>query len=440
MNIVGTAFMLTVKEGIKINTLTEKIKHELDGKSIAILGFGREGKATYEFIKKYVNYTDLAIADKSHIEVAEKVYLGNNYCDELNKYDIIIKSPGIAFKDIKDKVDLDKVTSETELFLKFYRQNMIGITGTKGKSTTSSLVYSILKDAEKDVRLVGNIGVPMFGCLENLANDTILVCEMSSHQLENCKFSPHIAVLLNIFEEHLDHYESYEEYQLAKVNIFRHQNEDDFVIYSENSKIVEDYVKKYAKAKKNAVNIDEIFETNLIGEHNQFNISVAATVMKIFDVSIEVVKNAVKEFHGLPHRLEFVGVYDGIYYYNDSISTIPEATIKAVESLKNVDTLILGGMDRGIHYDSLVNFLSDGKVRNVVLMYETGKRIAKELNGEGVYLVENLTEAVNLAKKLTYKDKICLLSPAAASYGYFKNFEERGDKFKELIITKKCFA
>ena len=405
----------------------------MSGKSIVILGFGREGKATYEFIKKYVHYTDLAVADKVRVELPETVYYGETYCEHLNCYDVVIKSPGVTFKELKDKVDFTKVTSETELFLKFYRKNMIGITGTKGKSTTSSLVYEILKKAQKDVRLVGNIGVPMFECLENITDDTLLVCEMSSHQLENINFSPHISILLNIFEEHLDHYASYEEYQLAKVNIFRHQSGEDVLLYNTKNEIVEKYVEKFAHGRIVVLPVNEHFESFLVGEHNQLNIGAAVRVAEIFDVSKTTIKEAVKNFHGLPHRLEFAGVYDEIYFYNDSISTIPEATIKAIESLKDVDTLILGGMDRGIHYDSLIRFLNEGNVRNVILAYETGKRIAKELTIKGVYVVENLQEAVKTAKKITQKNKICLLSPAAASYGYFKNFEERGEKFKEWI-------
>ena len=416
-----------------MTNLIKNIKNELDGKAILILGFGREGKATYEFIKKYVDYSSLAIADKNEIDLPEKTFCGKDYCENLSGFDVVIKSPGIAYKDLKNKIDFSKVISETELVLKYYRKNMIGVTGTKGKSTTSSLIYAILQEAKMNSRLVGNIGVPLFQCLENMTDETILVCEMSSHQLENVTVSPHIGVFLNLFEDHLDHYNSYEDYQLAKVNIFRHQSFEDYVVYNEEHELVKAYVENYAQGKRIAFPFPISFSNQLVGEHNQKNISVAVSVAKILGVSEDIIEKAISEFRGLPHRLEFVGTYDGVLYYNDSISTIPEATMNAVESLKDVDTLILGGMDRGIHYDSLVSYLNEGKVRNVVLAYETGKRIAKELVCEGVYLVEDLAEAVKMAKELTMKNKICLLSPAAASYGYFKNFEERGERFKELI-------
>ena len=403
----------------------------LNGKSILILGFGREGKATYEFIKKYVKYTSLGIADKNEIKAPEKVYFGDNYLEAVKGYDIVIKSPGIPFFGMEDEESI--VTSQTEMLLKANRENVIGITGTKGKSTTTTLIYNILSQAGIDVRLIGNIGVPPFSCLEDINDDTTLVCEMSSHQLENLNVSPHIAVILNIFEEHLDHYKSYEDYQLAKVNIFRHQNENDVVVYNKENELVKNYIEKFAKGKKLAFPYDYDVETKLIGEHNKKNVMAARLVAHEIGISEDEISKTVKDFSGLAHRLEFVGEFNGIKYYNDSISTIPEATINAIESLKDVDTVIIGGLDRGIHYDDFATYLMNCKVRNIILAYDTGKRIYSKMNPNRAILVKDLEEAVNLAKEVTENGKICLLSPAAASYGYFKNFEERGNKFKELI-------
>lgn len=408
-----------------------EIAKMLNGKSILILGFGREGKSTYEFIKKYVKYTSLGIADKNEIKVPEKVYFGENYLDAVLEYDVVIKSPGIPFFGIENEKAI--ITSQTDLILKANRENVIGVTGTKGKSTTTTLIFNILNQAGKDVRLIGNIGVPPLSCLDDINDDTILVCEMSSHQLENLTVSPHIAVILNIFEEHLDHYNSYEDYQLAKVNVFRYQNSNDVVVYNMENKLVKDYVEKYAKGEKIEFPYEYDVETALLGEHNKKNVMAARLVAKQFRVDEEDIKQTVKNFSGLAHRLEFVGEFNGVKYYNDSISTIPEATINAIKSIENVNTVIIGGMDRGIHYDEFATYLENSGVENIILAYDTGKRIYEKMNNGKAILVKDLEEAVEVAKKVTKKGMACLLSPAAASYGFFKNFEERGERFKELI-------
>jgi len=413
--------------------IVSDIREFLNNKSILILGFGREGRSTYNFIKKYVNYTKLAIADKNEPKCDEKVYFGDKYLEALDEYEIIIKSPGIPFFNIPESCI---VTSQTELMLMANRKNMIGITGTKGKSTTSSLIYYILKKAGKNTKLVGNIGVPIFDCLDEITDDTLLVCEMSSHQLERVKYSPHIAVLLNIYEEHLDHYLSYEDYQLAKVNIFRYQKDEDVVVYSNENELVCNYINKYANGIKYSFPYDYDVKSNLLGEHNKKNIMAARLVAHKCGVGDTLIKEVLKEFKGLPHRLEFVGEFCGIKYYNDSISTIPEATIMAIKSLNNVDTVIIGGMDRGIHYENFIEFLEYSNVKNIILMYDTGFRIYEALNRDGVTYVKDLEEAVGLAKKVTRQGEICLLSPAAASYGFFKNFEERGEIFCELVKEK----
>jgi UDP-N-acetylmuramoylalanine--D-glutamate ligase len=220
---------------------------------------------------------------------------------------------------------------------------------------------------------------------------------------------------------------------LAKVNIFRWQDENAYFVYDFNNEILSNYADNYSKAKNINCNIEWTEEGNLIGEHNLFDVKIAVSIAKILKIDEVTIIKAIKEFKSLPHRLELVGEFDKIIYYNDSISTIPEATILAVKSLKKVDTLIIGGLDRGIHYDGLVEFLEKADVTNIICAYETGEKIHRLLTRSGKYLVDNLEEAVKLAKEITQKEKICLLSPAAASYGYFKNFEERGEKYKEYI-------
>lgn len=419
-----------------MNDIIKQLQDYFFDKKVLIMGFGREGKSTYSFLKTYVQTKLIAINDFSNISTDEKFYFKDEYVSEISNFDIIMKSPGIPVKDLILDNFKGEITSQTELMLRYNSKNMIGITGTKGKSTTSSLVYSILKEAGIDVRLIGNIGVPPFCCLEEISDDTILVCEMSSHQLEGVKYSPHISTLLNIYEEHLDHYKSYEDYQLAKVNIFRWQNEHDYFVYDFNNELISKYVTLYSKGQKLDCNIDWTEEGNLIGKHNLYDVKIAVKIAKLINIDNNIILKAIKEFKSLPHRLECVGTFEDIIYYNDSISTIPEATILAVNSLKTVDTLIIGGLDRGIDYSELINFLETSAVKNVICMYETGKKIYKLLTIDGKYFVDNLQEGVELAKHITQKGKICLLSPAAASYGYFKNFEERGNKFKEYIYSK----
>jgi len=416
-----------------MNKIINQLQNCFNNKRILIMGFGREGKSTYNFLKKYANPSFIAINDSVEIETEEKFYLKEEYVKDISSFDIIMKSPGIALKDLNLSSFNGNITSQTELMIKYNKQNMIGITGTKGKSTTSSLTYSILREADIDVRLIGNIGVPPFDCLEEINDNTKLVCEMSSHQLENIKFSPHISTLLNIYEEHLDHYNSYEYYQLAKVNIFRWQDTNDYFVYDFNNRMISNYVNKYSNANKIDCNIEWKEEGNLIGEHNLFDVKIAVSIARILSIREDIIVKAIKEFKSLPHRLEYAGKYNGVIYYNDSISTIPEATIMAVNSLKIVDTLIIGGLDRGIDYSPLIEFLEMSNIENIICVYETGEKIYKLLTREGKHFVDNLEEAVKLAKQVTEKEKICLLSPAAASYGYFKNFEERGNKFKEYV-------
>lgn len=423
--------------------LKQKIIDELKNKKVLILGFGREGRSTYNFIQNNNINCTVAIADKNEIVDEEiinsniKLHTGEKYLDSMVEYDVVMKSPGISLKDIDYSKLENKITSQTELFLKYASEKTIGITGTKGKSTTSSLIYNMLK-TEYNVILVGNIGRPVFEEIDKYSDMDYYVFELSSHQLEHVKYSPHISVLLNMYEEHLDHYNSYEEYKEAKRNIFKHQKETDYLIYNQDMKdiILGDYI-----LKQNILDISKIdfkIESNLIGKHNEYNVNVSATIAILLGIDkLNILKGA-REFKGLPHRLEYVGKYKDIHFVDDSIATIPEAAISAIESLENVGTVILGGMDRGIDYTRLIEYLNDSSLDNIVLMNDSGKKIYDKLNKanikNNIVLVNDLEEAVKYAIEHTRKNMTCLLSPAAASYGIFKNFEERGDKFKEYII------
>ena len=450
--------------------MIDKLLEYLENKKILILGFGKEGISTYKFIRKRFPNKKIYIADKTNANeemiLKDKnvdINFGDNYLDNLKDFDIIMKTPGISFVNIEIKDFKEKIKSQLELFLEFIDVTTIGVTGSKGKSTTSSLIYQILKDQNKDTVLMGNIGVPVFDCIEDIRESTIVVLEMSSHQLEYMDVSPNIAILLNIYEEHLDHYKSIKEYAEAKINIGRFQKENDYFIYNVDNKIIKECIdeietlndikyevsyngnlsndnsnKVYIKDGYIYINENKVYnindKRNLLGNHNLNNIMFVLAVCNILKLNLKKAKETISNFKGLEHRMEYVGKYNNIIYYNDSIATIPEATINSIRALKNVDTLILGGMDRGISYNEFIKFLNSGVVRNLICMPDTGYKIADSLNcSSNIYKVETLEEAVELSKKITRKDKICLLSPAAASYGFFKNFVEKGNKYKELV-------
>ena len=438
--------------------INDLIKY-LKGKKIIILGFGREGKSTYKFIRKYLKEQTIYIADqKEEDDFLENdknaVYInGKAYLKNLEEYDLIIKTPGISFVGIDTSKYIHKIKSQLELLLEFFNVFTIGVTGTKGKSTTSSLIYTILKEQNVKTMLLGNIGTPAFDYIDKIDKETVLVLEMSSHQLEYMDLCPNIAILLNIYPEHLDHYASFEKYAQAKCNIFKNQKEADYFIYNLDNEVLQKFVES-PKAKTYGVSLKESGDIciknnyvyfkekpiynirsprKLIGEYNLNNIMFALGVSRILKLDLDKTIKTIENFEPLHHRLEFVGKYNDISYYDNSIGTIPMATMEAVKVLKNVDTLIIGGMDRGLDYTEFIEFLNKSNITNVICMPKTGHDIAKKLKKEKVYIVETMEEAVKIAKKVTNKGKSCLLSPAAASYGFFKNFEEKGNIYQELV-------
>lgn len=459
--------------------MLENLLKYLENKKILIVGFGKEGEASYFFLRKHFPEKRLAIADKNMNLLEDKkflledinveVSLGEDYFRDAKEYDLILKTPGISLKDIDISSFKDKITSQLELLLEFVPCFTIGITGTKGKSTTSSLIYTVLKEQGKDAMLLGNIGEPIFRDLSLIKKDTILVLELSSHSLEYVKRSPNIAILLDIYEEHLDHYISFNHYIAAKFNISKFQTKKDNFIFNATNKYIKEFnftpkendyaifeigtdlteemlkqYKNYVCVKENRIycnerNIcDSNLNTNLKGTHNLNNILFVMALVDILKLDFSKSIKTIENFKTLEHRMEFVAEIDGIKYYNDSIATIPEATINAIKALKNVNTLIVGGKDRGVDLSELYEFLKASDLENIICLPKTGEYIFKELenSGKNCYLVNDLKDAVSKAKKITRKDSICLLSPAASSYGYFKNFEERGNLFKKYVLDK----
>ena len=422
-----------------------KIIEYLKDKTVLILGFGREGQSTLAYIKKYLPEKEMTVADKNSVSPDGKnikTVCGENYLDCVNDFDLVMKSPGISFRDVEVS-ESTEVTCQVDMFLRFADCHKVGITGSKGKTTTSTLIYEMLKAAGKDARLIGNIGVPVFEVLESVTPDTYAVTEMSSHQLEFTRTSPEVAVLTNIYEEHLDHYKGgFTGYVNAKLHIMKYQSGNDAFIYNADQG-VSDYVDlSSTEAQKIGVSVNdglpfEVRNEHLLGEHNRQDIIFAYRAAKLLGADDADCEKGVESFSGIEHRMEKVGTFKGITFYNDCIATIPHAVECAVEALKKVDTLIFGGKDRGIDYSEFCEYLAKCSVKNLIGTPETGHKIIGILEKSNcqktLVKAENLEQAVKEAYRLTEKGKMCILSPAASSYNVYKNFEQKGKHYKQLV-------
>ena len=426
---------------VRINTIFKRLR----GKRILILGFGREGKSSLAFIQKFLPHAEVGIADKNEAAFKDlldnpnnpinpKLYFGDNYFDAINDYDIVLKTPGISL--LNKNVDLSKITSQTDLFLEEFHSQIIGVTGTKGKSTTSTLIYHLLKESGRDAVLAGNIGIPVFDIIENIRNSTIIVFELSAHQLQFIHRSPHIGILLNVFEEHLDHFGAFNAYRDAKFNIIRKMGERDWAVTTD------EFCYEAAELMIHSLNYQYYdFDVDwdkvpLKGDHNRLNIKAALCAIHAYGVTIDEIIPHLYTFQPLEHRQELVGTFAGVTYYNDSISTIPQAAIAAMQTIKNVTFLLLGGYDRDIDYTPMINFLVEHPVKHVLYTGKAGTRMfamLKDAHYRGdIKNFKDLNEAFEIIKNLAKPGDVCLLSPAAASYDQYRNFEERGRIYKDL--------
>ena len=437
----------------------DQILNRLRGKRILILGFGREGQSTLRFLNKYLPEAIVAVADQNEMEAVQ--YFGTGYLEAMYDYDIVIKTPGISLLGIDTK-DVE-ITSQTDLFLSQFHNQTIGITGTKGKSTTTSLIYHLLKESGHDAILTGNIGIPCFDIMEDIKQESIVVYELSAHQLEYVHNSPRVGVLLNVFEEHLDHFGSMARYKAAKLNIMRYMGEDDVAVIHED--LLEDAWRFFVN---NIVfslfDISEFVDATrlpLIGKHNLLNVKAALLACYAYNgIDCDALLPSLYTFKPLEHRLERVGTFGGVTFVNDSISTIPQATISACDALGRVDFLLLGGFDRGIDYQPLADYVKEYPVPHLLFTGKAGERMMQFINKvsktevpeqipelvpepvegpvEGVEGPMQLVPYSSMEEAFAYlatraqPGDVCLLSPAASSYDQYKNFEERGRKFKTL--------
>ena len=436
----------------------QQLDNLLANRRILIAGYGREGKSTHALIGQYVPSAKVAVAanDEEIRDCLDKA--------QGHPYDLIVKSPGIPTMKLEGRCNLDTVTSQTDLFLQMYGDQTVAVTGTKGKSTTTALIRHVLDTAfgsTRQVIMAGNMGIPLFDILPQIESKTLVVAEFSCHQLENMHRAPHLGIILTLYHEHLDHYHDYRDYQMAKMQMMLKQQTDDHCFYCTDSPdlaLLTEELKPRIHSTLHPYSLLDAKQSPvagmvspLQGSHNLSNTYAAWQCTSLMGVTQKQFAHALSTFHGLPHRLQKVGTYQGITFYNDSISTIPEATIAAVETLQQVDTLIVGGFDRGIDYSALEHYIAfptqAGKqIHNIVFVGNAGKRLYdtlanmphRPLSRMSATLIENnYPKIVDWCFTHTQPGKICLLSPAAASYDNFKNFEERGDTYSNLIRSHK---
>lgn len=408
------------------------ILSELAKSRIALWGYGREGRATHDFLKAHFPDKKILIfsAEESHFPEKDLV-------SRSSEFDILIKSPGISLyrTEISTlKAAGIKITSLVNIWFALPRDGkVIAITGTNGKSTTSALLYHILKTLGLDAGLGGNIGTPLL----DLGEHDFTVVELSSYQTADLTTPPDIAVLLNLFPEHIQWHGSHEQYYRDKINLLKGP-----VVLNRTDKLTAEYVKIDANwfndpetlhiedsmIKDGQKTIAHFKDFQLIGRHNMENVCAALTVCKILGLDLDAACKAAQSFTALPHRLYALGKIGPHYFVNDSISTTPEATLGALEAFKDrALTLIVGGQDRQQDFSALAARLQG---QRVITVYETGPRLHGAIAGS--VQADNLEHAVRMARNMTPEDGLILLSPAAPSYDAFRDFEERGEIFKAL--------
>ena len=455
---------------IELNKFLKKSK-------VAIIGLGVSNIPLLDYmysLKVEVTVFDDREIEKIPKEIFDKVtnysfdfYFGANSLSKLNGFDIIFRSPSCMPTKPELKSEEQRgaiITTEIEMFMKVFPGRLIGITGSDGKTTTTSLIYEILKNNGYNCYLGGNIGIPLFTKLNEMKPQDIAVLELSSFQLMGMQVSPDISVITNITPNHLNIHSSYEEYIDAKKNIFKYQDENGIVVlnydnditreckseaegkvilYSSNTKlddgvILDNNLIKECKDKlrRHILNTDDIA---IKGRHNYENACAAIAATSSL-VSPEQAAKIVKEFKGVEHRLEFVRELDGVKWYNDSIGTSPTRTIAGLYSFTERITLIAGGYDKKLDYTPIAKPILEN-VDNLVLIGQTAGKIFDAVKEESekqnksikIYMCDDFEETILTAKKVTKSGDIVLFSPASASFDMFKDFADRGNKFKEIV-------
>ncbi len=460
-----------------VNEKLEEFNNYIKNKKVAIIGLGVSnvplidylhelGSNIMVFNNKPIDRLDNSILDKIY-EYKIQYSFGENYLSKLNGFDVIFRSPSCRpdLPEIEKEIERGAIlTSEIELVLELCPGTTIGVTGSDGKTTTTSLIYEILREENLNCYLGGNIGIPLFTKVADMKPEDYVVLELSSFQLMTMNISPDIAVVTNITPNHLDIHKSYEEYIQSKANIFKYQDENDLLILNYDNEITKEF-SKIAKSKVIYFSSKEKLDNGLIldnqiikqcsnglrrhlintkniklrGVHNSENICAAiAATSKIASVESQI--RAVSNFSGVNHRLEFIKEINGVKWYNDSIASSPTRTIAGLNSFDEDIVLIAGGYDKHLDYKPLAQPIIN-KVCKLILLGQTSNKIYQEvtqlLNVDNknldIFKTTSLEEAISKAKEVSKKGDVVLFSPASASFDMFKNFEERGNKFKDLV-------
>lgn len=446
----------------------------MKAKNYLIVGAGRSGIAAAQMLlqlgENFIIYDGNASLDTDAVSkqisdnIQAKFLLGDINKSDLENIDICVVSPGVPLDTpiMVAVTEMDiPIYSEIELAYLYDKGNIIAITGTNGKTTTTSLVYEIVKAHDSDTLLVGNIEIPYTGLALTSKEGGSTVAEISSFQLETMiTFRPKVSAILNITPDHLDRHKTMENYAEIKKSIAKNQTSDDFCVLNYEDDVLREFGKTlgckaiffsslrelsdgyyykdgtiyFAENGRSEafINVDE---TNLVGLHNYENIMAAVAMTKSFGVDVETIKSALRRFTAVEHRIEYVATKKGVRYYNDSKGTNTDAAIKAIDAMPSTTVLIGGGYDKDADFSEWVSHFP-GKVRKLVLIGQTKEKIASACDDIGFTdycFAESLEEAVNICAEAAQEGDCCLLSPACASWGMFKNYQQRGTMFKEYV-------